>query len=172
MTSLISEIEKILLCKNRDFWRYTELFLAYMAGTQNPAVSALKVIQNILVLKCVKNQTYLLLWVPLWHILWLYLNVSLGQQYISLAKLFLAMQRDFVGIYLNLLHSVTNSFDLFFFLPRIICIPYMKCDTSGYGLPLVLCCCFLGVVHKTPWTCRVRPAFLVPIISVIVTHLG
>lgn len=56
------------------------------------------------------------------------------------------------GFYRNVPKSPVFSYKLFliFFFSWITYIPYMKCDTRGYGLSLVLCCHFLGVVHKSP----------------------
>lgn len=61
MTNLISELENFLFQGTRLWNRYAELFLAYVAQIQNQAISALKVIQNILVHKAKEQSTKLIM---------------------------------------------------------------------------------------------------------------
>ena len=122
-----------------------------MSGIQNQAINALKVIQNILVHKLTEQRTKFIS-----HFEFLF-DISYGFIGMSPLDNIINLWQDPVPYYAkgfcrNLPKSPVFSYKLFlifFFFPWIICIPYMKYDSREYGLSLVLCCQFLGVVHKS-----------------------
>lgn len=114
--SLIFEIEKFLLCKETCLLkRCTELFLTCLAGIQNETISALKVIQNILVHKLKEQKTKLISdFELLFDMSFGFIGMSLWDNVIHpwlnpvpcYAK----------GFYSNLPKSPTFSYYIFFFL--------------------------------------------------------